>query len=421
MLQMKKRYCPQKIQKFTAFEDWLSRIPHTVLTWPEKAVFARMKRFGLTTGEIFPTPKALSTELGIEERTVLRILKSLEDKDFIERERHSHAPSRFFLVENAYIPVTAEDEVSQSTELSIDSFVNRQIVESQSTELSVGTLGSEERNIREKEELSVGSHASESEPNPQDPEEDLQLEDPIEVFARNLYSRKRRVRVRFERQQDLPILERLRAKERFDGPVECRRALVEYLADNSDWCHQNRWPIEGFLKRGTSYNSSSAAHHKPQSESRPHGDGAVGHSPPYVASSSANCVPLGASGLPLPLEIWNRLVPHDQKHIGHWNPHTELHRKLTAAWAEQQFREGLEAICQEAERLHVEFPEQSGWLTFSWMLKTPDNWFKLFTKQIHLIDRAKEAEAQRPAYRSAGAKAIDRALEKLRAQGVKGA
>lgn len=383
------RYSPQKAQSFTPFEDWLSRLPSDLLCWKEKAIFARLKRFGAGSGEIFPSPEHLSRELGIEERTVQRALASLEEKGFVKRERNKNAPSRFFLIQHACMPDTEPDiPFSETTDLAIANFGNRQNLCSQTTDLSFASLGSEETILRDKEPTPLPPSI------PNTDTEDLNLEDPIETFARNLYNQKRRLRLKFTTGEGKKLAERLQRAEERAGPEEFRRGLIAYLEENSDWAFTNKWPLAGFLKRVESNGEYSRARTAAPIRSVPAPRMADSHAPPAIPPAAPNGVPKGEFGLPVPVETWNRIVQHGHS-IPFWKSTNGLNSALEEAWRDKDFRENYVAIFEKVEAMHVARGPDVEWATLSWVLK-PENWFtKLLQGELEYMTRPKSAEARK--------------------------
>lgn len=341
----KRRYSPHKLQTFTAFEDWLSRIPHTILSWAEKAMFARLKRFGHDSGEIFPSVEVLAVELGIEELTVRRLLASLEDKNFIERERNKNAPSRFFLTEHPYVPMPPESDLERSNETIIN-FDNCQNGSDELSEMRTPSLGTEETSLRDKETLKKSV-------------EDLNLDDPIQKFTKNIYSQKRRINLKLLTKEGLRIVERLGQGEDRVGAEEFRRELIAYLDQDSDWLRKNKWPLNGFLKSTESNGAyASARPRQPVNTHPPRNSEGI--------TASNGSAPKPAFDL---IGEWNRLVP--AMPITDWSPKHDGQKRLDTLSIDEDVIAAWSVICAKVQAIHVANPEPK-WLKFHWVVRRPD-------------------------------------------------
>tara|TARA_R110000868_G_scaffold72223_1_gene210769 strand:+ start:14133 stop:15476 length:1344 start_codon:yes stop_codon:yes gene_type:complete len=86
-------------------------------------------------------------------------------------------------------------------------------------------------------------------------ESDLALEDDIATFVTQCYSRERRIRLK---KADLKnITHKLESLESSHSPEDFRRALLNFLAEDSEWLRTNKWPINAFMKDPLRYMTQS--------------------------------------------------------------------------------------------------------------------------------------------------------------------
>lgn len=241
--------------------------------------------------------------------------------------------------------------------------------------------------------------------------EDLNMEDPIETFTRNLYNQKRRLRLKFTTGEGKKLAERLQRAEERAGPEEFRRGLIAYLEENSDWAFTNKWPLAGFLKRVESNGEYSRARTAAPIRSVPAPRMAVSHAPPAIPPAAPNGVPKGESGLPVPVEIWNRIVTAGPS-VQEWDCSNGYHKLLKENWHDQRFRDNFDKFCVTCQEILVlRGSGELWWMTFLWLLK-PANWFKFVSGQMEPMAKVPEQRPQRT-YKSAGAKATEDALRML--------
>lgn len=362
------RYDPRILGNFTALEDWLSRLSHTVMSWNEKALFARLRRFGESSGEIFPSVEKLAKELGMEERSVQRSLASLEEKHFIERERQKNAPSRFFLTRTKEIPGTDQDDLvatdCQTTEMSIDKSVNRQKCHPETTEVSFASLGSEETNLRNNNPSVSPQESSEE----QNQDELVDIQDLRRMFVqvgyRNPSASERREAAmifgdrRIDKGRAEEILQWAKTRERPPGFV----ALVR-LAAKAD--------------------SEVATVRRKISE--------VFHNSPVIGSMQR------AAGkppeLPKTATRWNVEVP-DGPMVEVWT--WDLQHLVDAALQDQRFEANYTKLLEKCNAICGR--EKGNFLTFEWMLK---NWAKILNGGCKWVfSEDKGDSAKRPTYQT---------------------
>jgi len=78
-------------------------------------------------------------------------------------------------------------------------------------------------------------------------EAELNLEDSVDKFARNVYTRERKIRLKMS----IPHRDYLIAAEKDIGPVEFRSGLIAFLRTDSPWLRENGWPLNVYLKQAT--------------------------------------------------------------------------------------------------------------------------------------------------------------------------
>ena len=73
--------------EFTKVPDWLIRVPSRELSPGAKLVYARLVRYGRSTGIAYPRQETLGRELGLSRRQVVDYLRTLKDVGLIESRR----------------------------------------------------------------------------------------------------------------------------------------------------------------------------------------------------------------------------------------------------------------------------------------------------------------------------------------------
>lgn len=385
------RYDPRKHERYTAFDDWLSRLPAAILCWNEKAVFARLHRFGQSSGEIFPSPEKLSFELGMEERTVHRVLASLETKGWIARERQKNAPSRFFLVENEHIPEELRNDSSVCCKpVATDSFG---IENSQSCQLP--PLVSEETI----EETSPPKKVPDQ--NTEEPLEgdEVQTQDSEETVDFDGFMRLRR-----NRKGKPPGV-----KERFEAGDAWTSGMVVAVSSATgmiEWGEENKKPLRSVVVAlARQYQLTNGSGHItikqtiPTAHAGPSEDVLVLPLPAIQPSAPQRVLVPMEGGVPKSMLAWNILVPERRR--DHWKSDNGEHARLTAAHQDKDFTDNEELIYKKCGEFIRANPEKTKWLEFSWLFKTKDgdiNWFRILRGDLDCMAHTDPPKKQEPAY-----------------------
>jgi len=365
MAHVGERYCSQELQGFTPIPDWISRIPEERLCWNEKALLARLQRYGQATGEIFPAIESLARELGLSQRTIWRYLGSLKGKKFIERERCQNSPSRFFLVRTSETPENTETANPGGSGLATANPGGSEL-----PTVAVATISSEDTSLKENTPYKP-------------PSQKIQNQNLIPGEANASGEEVCNVLNRTPRIKRLNKAERTAVVERASAvliPVsDWERHATAYAL--SDFAREHDWKIHFFLKNPTSWVPSyepspqqtpnPAVAPAPRLPDSPEPQASPSHLPAQVT------VPIGESGLPVPVEMWNRLVPSGVK-ITFWEFSNGNHAALKAAWSNERYRSNFETMCVKAEPIIKALGPEVWWLNFFWLLR-PDNWQKLLS------------------------------------------
>ena len=73
--------------EFTKIPDWLARVPSRELSPGAKLIYARLVRYGRSTGVAFPRQETLGRELGLSRRQVVDYLRTLKEVGLIATRR----------------------------------------------------------------------------------------------------------------------------------------------------------------------------------------------------------------------------------------------------------------------------------------------------------------------------------------------
>lgn len=228
-------------------------------------------------------------------------------------------------------------------------------------------------------------------------------EDDVVTFTRNLYRRSNR-RAKLEnlkaRAQE-PLINKLVAKEEEWGMRDFRCALLCYLEDQSDYLAEKRWPLRLFLSQVESYVGTVPEQYQDQAET-----GAPEALTPSDAVTHAGDEAKAPEGLKSQLpDLWNELVPECPVE---WNPTNEggiRVRTLANDRLQRDFRE----ICKKASAIHKARGDDTGWLTFYWLLGNKDgtpNWRRLLNGELDWMAKA-------PTKRASAVNVMDKAAEMM--------
>jgi hypothetical protein len=117
------------------------------------------------------------------------------------------------------------------------------------------------------------------------------------------------------------------------------------------------------------------------------------------------CIQIGDDGLPDAVRTWNRTVESGNKRLS-WKIGTEEHTRLVQACRDPEFTDNLEIIFSKCQQIIAADPERNAWLTFSWLIKKPDNWFKILHGEY---DFMAHKQAERSGTKTQGEKNYDMA------------
>ncbi len=221
-------------------------------------------------------------------------------------------------------------------------------------------------------------------PLPPSPFSKEQLNDPIEDFLVNAWSRTRRVRLKLGRKSDAATVERCRALDAAYPNGEFRQAALLFLESDSNYLRQFKWPIAVFLSQVQDWIDrasdalSDAPPRLPDRASAIAGGGEVvgDHPAPTNAPSPVSASP--APSLPGACEAWNQIVV-DGEPVESWTRQdAPLHRALS----DPDFQAALPRVLEMAQRV---CSAGGDWKpTFRWLLRTDRdgivNWHKLLTE-----------------------------------------
>lgn len=219
--------------------------------------------------------------------------------------------------------------------------------------------------------------------------EDLDVEDAVEIFVKNVYSRSKtspRPQLDNLRSKDgQQIVESLRQAEANVGAVEFRSGLLDYLETSSDWNRENRWPIRGYLKRcDTSKNVSSLP--RKNSPSAPPSERRMPSTPPVSAAPTV-------LGMPSVAVAWNTTVPAGAP-VEIWT--RELQQTVDMCCQTKDFLE--EWIPKLFSKCRVLCAAEKGkFITFEWALK---NWTRVINGGCDWV-LSRDGPAAKPKYETA--------------------
>jgi len=236
---------------------------------------------------------------------------------------------------------------------------------------------------------------------------DLDLDSPIEEFARNSIRNIARVKPpNLKTRATEHTVNLLRVEEERNGPISFRRALDNWCRDDNPWLRENKFPLHHFLKKYPSY---LPVDHEPRDRYSPPRR-AVAGLPPAPISLHA---PLGESPRRVTpadmVETWNRIVT--TKPFTGANPEGVFDPDFTAStW---------QKVCETANAIIGAKGKEASWLTLRWALRSDpakgQNWRRLAEGEMDFMTTG--AAAAKPMTKGQKDSAMaDRYLEKLRAK-----
>lgn len=124
-------------ERFNPYKQFIgSHIPNALLSYPHisstaKLCWARMAQYAGENGECFPKQETLALELGTNKTSIIRVLKELEDKGFIEKVKPSgsdrllHLNNRYYFLKHPILCISGSE--TNCTSGSIDSDTSESI------------------------------------------------------------------------------------------------------------------------------------------------------------------------------------------------------------------------------------------------------------------------------------------------------
>lgn len=360
-------------------------VPYKNISAAEKICLARLYRYCGESDTCFPAQETLAIELGVEVRSVGSYLRSLEQDGFIRIEQRGLGRC------NQYVMLFHNIFDGRQTN---SSGQDRKNLAGQDKQTSSGldmqgssgpTYRTEEgQNKRESKEeiqkLTSATFLSFS----------INPEDPIETFVHNAYRKSRGVRIKLNRGQDKPMVERLRQSEDRNGQEYFRQCLLGYLGREDSWMVEHKWELNLFLKNPDAYHENFLALVAQDDAQR------AADSVPVAETTS------GATEAPQPvpernwLEEWNQLVPEQPTENNSFK-----NLLLTVQATDPEFRENFEKICDSAKQAISIDKVKSSYLTLYWLCtikrgETRPNWWKLIFGDLRCLTAGAKSKVGGP-------------------------
>jgi len=331
--------------------------------------------------------------VGLLSRTaILERIEGMIERGIIQRENEQGTTTRYLL---NFELVNSLLELSENGQVGLSGNGQVSCSETDKNLSGNGQVGADVSYVVKKQERSneLGEEAD-SQPNPLS-DSDLNLEDQTDTFLVNSWRRVRGVRLKLNRKQDAHTVERCRVLDSTHGDGQFRRAALLYLADESDWLRQEKWPIYAFLSQVESWLDRAGSSPAPAASPEDNGGGgAVTHA--EIAPAS----PAGSGGLPLAAAEWNRIVTAGPP-VERW---TQRDRGMSPG--DPDFLAVLPTILERCQKIHQAMGEESSWLTFRWLLKRKspleaENWYKILNGEMAWATAKKKSTTGRdPEYQA---------------------
>lgn len=365
-------------------------IPHFILSHPSLSAGAKLCYGKLVwhCGEkdyCWPGQQALAEELKVTVRAIQTYLSELASVGLIEVERRGLTQTNVYhllwtkeMEEAFFMPDTNEtshqDARCEQTFVSDANGCSCQVANDCSPH-----IGSNKREVMNRK------YTPYSPPIENFSSSSLDLDDPIETFLVNAWSRVRRVRLKLNRKSDAATVERCRELDAAHPAGEFRRAALLFLESESGYLRQFRWPIQVFLSQVGAWldRASETVTDTPSHALAPAGE-AAGQQPIPQGQSPATDAPSGLQSppsppsLPAPCQEWNRVVTAGDP-VEDWTRHdVPLQRQMN----DPDFVASLPKILEIAQSVCL---SGGSWKpTFRWLLRTGKdgvvNWHKLLTE-----------------------------------------
>lgn len=226
-----------------------------------------------------------------------------------------------------------------------------------------------------------------------DPDVELYLQDPIDMYTSALYKRTRRGKLsNLAKKGQVQLVYSLQEKEREYGPEDFRLALNNFLATDSDWLRENKWPIKSFLKDVPRYLDKTHATPRKLPVAKPIGALPTQETIPNATALQSKLVPF-----PEYLLRWNAAVPEEMREK-HWTQASPL-AALFDAEGDPIFTDNFDLICERCVKYH-----KAGQLpgTFDWLFGKSVgqwNWYRT-AKNITPWAEKPKSEQSKPKFKS---------------------
>lgn len=378
-----------------------------------KLAYGRFCRFAGRTGEVFPSMATLGKEIGCCANQARSYVKELVDDRFVEVESEPGRVNSYYFLWH-----TAFDGEIGSVRFS-------PLQDAGGVEVNVATppgcwstplqdaggvplqdAGDERESVEESQEREsippVVPHS----------ENLLDLEDDPITYVQNLYKRENR-RAKLDNlraRSGERLCEDIRRAESNHGAVEFRTALITYLNDPSEWLREKRWPIHVFLKQVDKYISDS-----PQTPRAPRtaSPGSIADQPqatnwqpsPDAGLKTGVQFPQVPKSLPEEADVWNEVVTAGVP-IAEFDWEMEEGKSLRRCRDQVRFTAtAWRTVCEKAQKA---LENECGWVTFRWLIKNDNNWWKVLQGEYDTY-KAKQPKAAKPS----GLTAIEQYLTTL--------
>lgn len=385
-----------------------------------KIVYGRLQRYAGQKGVAFPHVDALAEEVGLGERQTRSYLRELTEERFIQSRREFAKGNVYeFLDHPAFDgelgakrgpeePVANRQDAAGQQNGPANrqdaAAANRQ--DAAAVEPPVSLLP--EKGQKKRVSNSSPTPSLESLPEPEKtnspewpyiPEDELNLEDPIEVFlanaARRINRRCKLPNLRAKAQGQM--VSRLQELDASDA-TSLRRAWIVYLNADSEWLRTAKWTLHAFLNHPTEEfwlkdvpgtELCAPALGSLGGAVAPEERGAPSPTPPPMSAA-----PAASQGLRLPQEIeaWNVLVPSAPM-IATWIPSLDPQKALEECRRYPQFETGWQAILATCERIfRARGQVDASWLTPRWLLRKDAksglwNWYRVLVGEMAGLTR----------------------------------
>ena len=332
----------------------------TDLSPTAKLCFGRLASMCGEKDYCWPSQETLAEELKVTSRSVRECLSQLEDSGFIETEQVGLRKTNRYWIK---WPQVLEDDLTDPDRKKTSGQDRKKTSGQDRKETSAPSVISSG-------ELVQGNNTSLPSTENQ-PQQNLNLEDDVLTFVQNAYSRENR-RAKLDNlraRANNHTCELICRAEKEHGAAAFRGALLTYLANDNEKVVSARWPIMWFLTKIDWYLPHDGPVARPAPVPASAGPSEDVQRPTTIATTPAASNPI----LPDEADVWNEIVTAGVK-VTDFNWDMEEGRDLRRCREQVKFTAATwRTICERAQKA---IENECGWVTFRWLLKNDNNWWK---------------------------------------------